>query len=75
MNFAHHYLGWANAIEPAPFVESGLEYLALTDSEEGLVIVLSWDGSELQEVASTKLEETPLEGGIIPGAATSQWLD
>ncbi|KAL8279789.1 hypothetical protein RQP46_007884 [Phenoliferia psychrophenolica] len=53
--------GWANAIEPAPSPLStlggvnGVDYLALTDSEEGLVMVLSWDGKAVKEVARTRL--------------------
>ncbi|KIW11705.1 hypothetical protein PV08_11007 [Exophiala spinifera] len=57
--------GWANAIQPGPTVD-GIEYLALTDSEEGFVFVLSWDGSEIREVARTKLDEGA-------GAATAVW--
>jgi carboxy-cis,cis-muconate cyclase len=68
--------GWANAIEPAPKplstlgagAEGGVDYLALTDSEEGLVMVLSWDGKTIEEVARVKLD-----GGA--GAATAVWLD
>lgn len=66
--------GWANAIEPAPSGfstlgegQGGRDYIALTDSEEGLVLVLSWDGEKVEEVARTKLE-----GGA--GAATAVWL-
>lgn len=58
--------GWANAIQPGPTVE-GIEYLALTDSEKGLVFVLSWNGREIKEVARTKLDEGA-------GAATAVWL-
>ena len=58
--------GWANAIQPGPTVD-GVEYLALTDSEEGLVFVLSWDGQDMKEVARTKLDEGA-------GAATAVWL-
>lgn len=66
--------GWANAVQPAPVGEwgedgkDGKEYIALTDSEEGLVLVLSWDGKVVEEVARVKLE-----GGA--GAATAVWLD
>lgn len=66
--------GWANAVEPAPSPLStlrqkdGKDYLALTDSEEGLVLVLSWDGEKVEEVARTKLEGKA-------GAATAVWLD
>lgn len=59
--------GWANAIEPG-FVRDGVEYSALTDSEEGLVMVLAWDGTTIREVARTKLDEGA-------GAATAVWYD
>ncbi|KAL6252890.1 hypothetical protein RBB50_000609 [Rhinocladiella similis] len=58
--------GWANAIQPGPTV-AGVEYLAMTDSEEGFVFVLSWDGKEIQEVARTRLDEGA-------GAATAVWF-
>ncbi len=58
--------GWANAIQPGPTV-NGVEYLALTDSEEGWVFVLSWDGQDMKEVARAKLDEGA-------GAATAVWL-
>ena len=58
--------GWANAIQPGPSVE-GIEYLALTDSEEGFVFVLSWDGQQIKEVARTRLDEGA-------GAATAVWF-
>jgi carboxy-cis,cis-muconate cyclase len=58
--------GWANAIQPGPTVD-GIEYIALTDSEEGLVMVLSWDGREFKEAARAKLD-----GDV--GAATAVWL-
>ncbi|KAI5475781.1 carboxy-cis,cis-muconate cyclase [Pseudohyphozyma bogoriensis] len=64
--------GWANAIEPAPLAVNdaggeGKMYAALTDSEEGLVMVLSWDGKEWEEVARVCLGEGE-------GAATAVWL-
>ncbi|KAM0788805.1 hypothetical protein ACM66B_002892 [Microbotryomycetes sp. NB124-2] len=68
--------GWANAVEPAPSPLSNLgtepasgtqDYLALTDSEQGFVMVLTFDGHEIKELARTKLE-----GGA--GAATAVWL-
>ncbi|KAK4700718.1 carboxy-cis,cis-muconate cyclase, partial [Phenoliferia sp. Uapishka_3] len=63
--------GWANAVEPSPLSTlkdgSGIDYITLTDSDEGLVLVLSWDGREIKEVARTKLD-----GGA--GAATAVWL-
>jgi carboxy-cis,cis-muconate cyclase len=58
--------GWANAIQPGP-TNNGVEYMALTDSEQGFVFVLSWDGKEIQEAARTKLDEGA-------GAATAVWL-
>ena len=58
--------GWANAIQPGPTVH-GIEYIALTDSDEGLVMVLSWDGREFKEAARAKLDE-----GV--GPATAVWL-
>ena len=58
--------GWANAIQPGPTI-GGVEYLALTDSEEGFVFVLSWDGHEIKEVARTRLDPGA-------GAATAVWL-
>lgn len=67
--------GWANAVEPAPAPLSalgeasgaGVDYLALTDSEEGLVMVLKFDGKQIEEVARVKLD---VEGA----AATAVWL-
>ncbi|KIX07757.1 uncharacterized protein Z518_02411 [Rhinocladiella mackenziei CBS 650.93] len=58
--------GWANAIQPGPTVD-GVEYLALTDSEQGYVFVLGWDGKKIREVARTRLDEGA-------GAATAVWL-
>ena len=68
--------GLANAIEPAPWTnkqsEEGVEYLAMTDSEEGWVFMLSFDGHEIKEVARLSLGTT--EGGEVVGAATAVWL-
>ncbi len=58
--------GWANAIQPGPTVD-GIEYIAITDSEDCMVMVLSWDGREFKEVARAKLDEGA-------GAATAVWL-
>jgi carboxy-cis,cis-muconate cyclase len=58
--------GWANAVQPGPTVD-GIEYLALTDSEQGYVFVLSWDGKEIKEAARTRLDDGA-------GAATAVWL-
>jgi carboxy-cis,cis-muconate cyclase len=63
--------GWANAVQPGPTVD-GIEYLALTDSEEGLVMVVGWDGKTLSECV-----RVGLEGGVdgkVEGAATAVWL-
>jgi carboxy-cis,cis-muconate cyclase len=57
--------GWANAVQPGPTVD-GVEYIALTDSEDGLVMVLSWDGKKVKEVGRVKLD-----GDL--GAATAVW--
>jgi carboxy-cis,cis-muconate cyclase len=63
--------GWANAVQPGPTID-GVEYLALTDSEEGLVMVLSWDGKKIKECGRVKLEGGT--GGKAEGAATAVWL-
>ena len=61
--------GWANAIEPAPWTKAGEPtLLALTDSEQGLVMIIKWDGKVFSEVSRVKLD-----GGA--GAATAVWLD
>ncbi|KAL9107521.1 MAG: hypothetical protein Q9227_007623 [Pyrenula ochraceoflavens] len=84
--------GWANAVEPAPRYPypttdgerepggGGVEYLALTDSEEGWVVVLGFDGVEVREVAGVQLEwegedegQGERKGGVV-GAATAVWL-
>jgi carboxy-cis,cis-muconate cyclase len=62
--------GWANAVQPGPTVD-GVEYLALTDSEKGYVMVLSWDGREMKEAARVKLQGG---GDKVEGAATAVWL-
>lgn len=66
--------GIANAIEPAPSSEDfgGVEYLAMTDSLEGWVFILSFDGKEVKEVARVNLGKT--EGGAVVQAATAVWL-
>lgn len=71
--------GWANAIEPAPASaykdgldnETQKEWLALTDSLEGFVFVLSFDGQLIEEVARVCLGEGQDE---VVGAATAVWL-
>ncbi|EMF13332.1 putative isomerase YbhE [Sphaerulina musiva SO2202] len=66
--------GIANAIEPAPWkVEHGdKEYLALCDSEEGWVSILSFDGKVIQEVSKVNLGKA--KDGKVVGAATPVWL-
>ena len=66
--------GIANAIEPAPWSEDhgDREYLAITDSLEGWVFVLSFDGREVREAARVGLGRT--EGGEVVQAATAVWL-
>ncbi|KAI9720746.1 MAG: hypothetical protein M1828_005537 [Chrysothrix sp. TS-e1954] len=65
--------GIANAIEPAPYSANtrGIEYLTLTDSQEGWVSVLSFDGSTIKEVAKLKLQGNDSE---VVQAATAVWL-
>lgn len=65
--------GWANAVEPAPLRlgTGSVEYLAMTDSEEGWVFVLSFDGERVKEEAKVKLVS---EDGSRQGAATAVWL-
>jgi carboxy-cis,cis-muconate cyclase len=64
--------GIANAVEPAPMVEGQeVEFLAMTDSQEGYVFVLAFDGKEITEVARTQLVG---EDGKSLAAATAVWL-
>lgn len=65
--------GWANAVEPAPknYNTAAEEFVALTDSEEGLVLILGFDGVRVREVARTKLVA---RNGSVAGAATAVWL-
>lgn len=65
--------GLANAVEPAPLghTTDSTEYMALTDSQEGFVFILSFDGKKLREVARLQLKT---ETGDIAGAATAVWL-
>ena len=65
--------GWANAVQPGPTVE-GTEYIAMTDSEEGFVFVLSWDGKELREAARVNLNDGTDTVKGKHGAATAVWL-
>ena len=67
--------GLANAIEPAPWLkgqDESVEHLAMTDSEEGWVFILSFDGREVKEVARVGLGKT--DSGELVGAATAIWL-
>ena len=48
--------GGANAIQPASFV-NGKEYIALTDAQDGIVIIISWDGNQLEEIATVILDD------------------
>ena len=58
--------GFANAIQPGPTVD-GVEFIALTESEECQVMVLAFDGKEIKDVARVRLDEGA-------GAATAVWL-
>lgn len=66
--------GLANAIEPAPWREEfgGVEFLAMCDSEEGVVSILQFDGVRLGEVARWQVGRNA-EGKVI-GVATPVWL-
>lgn len=66
--------GIANAVEPAPLETlssangpATTEYMALTDSSEGLVLILAFDGREIKEVARINLGEGEQ-------CATAVWL-
>lgn len=65
--------GIANAIEPAPYRDhfDATDYLALTDSQEGWVFMLSFDERRAREVARIKL--TADEADTVQ-AATALWL-
>jgi len=72
--------GWANAVEPAPAYAYGdssdgddtREWIALTDSQEGYVFILAFDGTHIEEVARVKLEAE--NSGEVISAATAIWL-
>ncbi|KAK3058617.1 hypothetical protein LTR09_000182 [Extremus antarcticus] len=67
--------GLANAIEPAPWPkgkQDDVEYLAMTDSQEGWVFMLSFDGKEIREVARLNMGKT--DDGKVVGCATAVWL-
>lgn len=67
--------GLANAIEPAPWrkgYEGSDEFMAMCDSEDGVVSILRFDGNKIEEVAMVELGKT--EDGKVVGAATPVWL-
>lgn len=65
--------GLANAVEPSPAFsgEDSEDFMALTDSEEGFVFILSFDGRCLREVARVQLKT---DDGEVATAATAVWL-
>lgn len=68
--------GWANAVEPCYKMLAGPDgrkstYAVLTDSEQGLVMVLQVIDDRLVEVARVKLGKMQ---GKVRGAATAVWL-
>lgn len=65
--------GIANAVEPAPDTEErpSVEYMALTDSAEGYVFVLGFDGERFHEAARTRLVA---DDGKPLASATAVWL-
>lgn len=78
--------GIANAIEPAPWLKksgssANIHYLSLTDSEIGLVMILSFDGCRIREVCRVSLplsdekshNVAEVKDGIAQ-AATAIWL-
>jgi carboxy-cis,cis-muconate cyclase len=67
--------GLANAIEPAPWRKGqneDEEFLAMTDSQEGWVFILSFDGESITEVTRLNLGKT--DEDEVVGAATAVWL-
>jgi carboxy-cis,cis-muconate cyclase len=64
--------GIANAIEPAPMASGQeVEYMAVTDSQEGYVFMLAFDGRKIKEVARRQLID---DDGKSLAAATAVWL-
>ncbi|KAF7846003.1 hypothetical protein BT93_L5626 [Corymbia citriodora subsp. variegata] len=65
--------GIANAVEPAPQSDAhgDTEYMALTDSQEGWVFVLGFDGKKFHEAGRTKLLD---DDGKSVACATAVWL-
>lgn len=73
--------GWANAIEPAPWVASPdapfLQYLALTDDYAGTVRILTFDGTKIRDICAVTLEVPAADRDRFNGtvrAATAVWL-
>ena len=67
--------GMANAIEPAPWKKGqneDEEFLAMTDSEEGCVFILSFNGKSIKEVTRLNLGKT--DEAKVMGVATAVWL-
>ena len=66
--------GVANAIEPAPWNPNhgDVEYLAMTDSQEGWVFIISFDGNKIREVSRIHMGKT--EEGRLVDPATAVWL-
>lgn len=66
--------GLANAVEPAPWRDEfgEKEYLAMTDSQEGWIFMLSFDGKVVKEECKVSLGYT--DEGKVVGAATAVWL-
>lgn len=65
--------GKANAIEVLPARGRGQagekeEWLVLTDSEQGLVLIVSWDGKRFEEVSRVQLEHGD-------GASHAVWVE
>lgn len=64
--------GKANAIEILDVKGRGdgneKEWLVLTDSEKGLVLIISWDGKDFKEVSRLQLEEGD-------GASHAVWVE
>ncbi|EME45476.1 hypothetical protein DOTSEDRAFT_52743 [Dothistroma septosporum NZE10] len=66
--------GLANAVEPAPWTKEhrDVEYLALTDSQDGRVSIISFDGKKIKEVANVTLGKT--DDAQVVKASTPVWL-
>jgi carboxy-cis,cis-muconate cyclase len=65
--------GIANAVEPAPDTEEDpdIEYMALTDSQDGWIFILGFDGKKFHEAARTRLVGEDNNG---LACATAVWL-